>query len=622
MLRNLMLMSLLVFAACGTPGGSGRVTAADGSSPTQTPTDATQPTSPVSTVETTQTVDAGDASSLPHVALQQAFTLNVVGPQAAETGAVNPFLDYRLDVTFEHAGRKVVVPGYFAADGSAAESGAAAGTAWRAHFVPDAPGEWKYTVSFRTGAGVALAAMGTGTADGPHGKTGAVVAVAPAQGHEDTTGGPLRYVGKRYLRRAVSGAYFIKAGVNSPENLLAFGDFDQTSATHRYAPHAADWHKGDPEWQGGKGHGLIGALNYLASQGVNSIYFLTMNVTGDGNDVWPWTSKDERFRFDVSKLAQWEAVFSHADRLGVALHVITQETENDQLLDGGALGNARKLYYRELVARFAHHAGVTWNLGEENTNTAAQRDEFAAYLRGLDPYDHPIQTHTYPKEQELVFGPQIGNPDIEGASLQLDPISLVHPQTQQWIKRSTDAGRPWVVAIDEIGPSYDGLVPDSVDPNHDGVRAQVLWGNLMAGGGGVEWYFGYQHANNDLNAEDFRPRERMYAQTKHAVDFFQKYLPFATMDSRDDLVPAGLFCLAAPGKTYAVYRPRWGSAGFNLNVGSDGAKYTVDWYNPRDGGALAKGSVTMITATGGQVSLGMPPGDASQDWAVLVRRQQ
>lgn len=621
MLRNLMLAFVLVFAACGGPGASGRVSPpADQAAATQNANDETGPTSPATPADLTKVVDAGDDSKLPNVALHRPFVLNVAGPAAAETDAKNPFLDYRLDVTFVHAGRRVVVPGYFAADGSAAESGAASGTVWRAHFVPDTAGEWTYTVSFRTGPGVALGALGEGTADGPHGVTGAVNAVAPEKGKEDPTGGPLRYVGKRYLQRAADGTYFIKSGANSPENLLAFADFDQTPAKHRYAPHVADWRAGDPEWQGGKGRGLVGALNYLASQGVNSAYFLTMNVTGDGNDVWPWTSSGERYRFDVSKLAQWEIVFSHMDKLGIALHVVTQETENDQLLDGGALGNSRKLYYRELVARFGHHAGVTWNLGEENTNTAAQRDAFAAYLRGLDPYDHPIQTHTYPKEQELVFGPQIGSPDIEGASLQLDPITLVHGQTQQWIKRSSDAGRPWVVAIDEIGPAFDGLVPDSVDAGHDNVRAQVLWGNLMAGGGGVEWYFGYQHPNDDLDAEDFRPRQNMFVQTKVAVDFFQKYLPFTTMNSRDDLVTAGLFCLAAPGKTYAVYRPRWVSGAFSLNLGTDGAKYSVDWYNPRTGGALAKGSVTAVSATG-QVSLGNPPGDASQDWTALVRRQ-
>src|SRR5690606_31404304 len=121
---------------------------------------------------------------------------------------------------------------------------------------------------------------------------------------------------------------FLKAGANSPENLLAFADFDATTPTHRYLPHVSDWSAGDPEWGSGKGRGLIGALNYLAGEGINSISFLTMNVLGDGNDVWPWTGAGERYRFDCSKLDQWEIVFDHAQSLGMHLHVILHEGEN------------------------------------------------------------------------------------------------------------------------------------------------------------------------------------------------------------------------------------------------------------------------------------------------------
>jgi len=39
-----------------------------------------------------------------------------------------------------------------------------------------------------------------------------------------------------------------------------------------------DWQSGDPDWGNGKGKAIIGALNYLASQHVNSIYFLPMNI--------------------------------------------------------------------------------------------------------------------------------------------------------------------------------------------------------------------------------------------------------------------------------------------------------------------------------------------------------
>ncbi|MFH7813328.1 hypothetical protein ACH0C8_15565, partial [Acetobacter lovaniensis] len=93
--------------------------------------------------------------------------------------------------------------------------------------------------------------------------------------------------------------------------------------------------------------GIIGALNYLASMGVNSVYFITYNLDGgDGKDTWMWTSSAERWRYDVSKLDQWEIVFDHMDSLGIQMHLLTQETENDGNLGGnGNLNNIRKLYY-------------------------------------------------------------------------------------------------------------------------------------------------------------------------------------------------------------------------------------------------------------------------------------
>ena len=49
-------------------------------------------------------------------------------------------------------------------------------------------------------------------------------------------------------------------------------------------------------------------------------------------------------------------------------------------------------------------------------------------------------------------------------------MTQTHGETLKWVDRSAAAGRPWVVNLDEIGPAGDGVVPDSVDPNHDSVR--------------------------------------------------------------------------------------------------------------------------------------------------------
>ena len=55
------------------------------------------------------------------------ITITFDGPQTAETAEPNPFTDYRLDVVFKRGDKSIVVPGYFAADGDAGQTGAARG---------------------------------------------------------------------------------------------------------------------------------------------------------------------------------------------------------------------------------------------------------------------------------------------------------------------------------------------------------------------------------------------------------------------------------------------------------------------------------------------------------------
>jgi len=562
------------------------------------------------------------------------ITLTFTGPNTGENAIPNPFRNYRLNVTFAKGRKRYVVGGYYAADGNAAESSAAAGNKWRVHFVPDEQGRWSYTVSFRTGRDVALSsdpAAGSATAfDGARGRFR--VGTSDKTGRDHRAKGLLKYVGKRYLQFAETDEYFLKGGADSPENFLAYADFDGTYDTgelkrqgeatgaeflHRYNPHVRDFAPGDPTWKNGKGKGMIGALNYLASKGMNSVYFIPYNIDGgDGKDVWPWTSPDEKFRFDCSKLDQWEIVFSHMDKLGLMLHIITQEQENDQGLDGGELGPQRKLYYRELIARFAHHLALVWNLGEENTNTNAQQKAFCKYIKDLDPYDHPVVAHTFPKKIAEVYEQLLGYEYFDGPSLQTNDT---HAQTVEWIDRSASAGRQWFVSMDEIGPAHTGVKPDKDDYWHDQVRHKHLWGHLMAGGAGVEWYFGYKFPHNDLNCEDWRSREHMWELTRYALEFFHEHLPFTEMAHHDELTSVrNDYCFAKPGQIYAIYLPAGGTT--RLDLGESSATFTVRWYNPRTGGPLRSGTVGTIAGPG-SVGIGHPPRDTSKDWVTLIGRQ-
>jgi Domain of unknown function (DUF5060)/K319L-like, PKD domain/Dockerin type I domain/Putative collagen-binding domain of a collagenase len=545
-----------------------------------------------------------------------AVTLTFEGPFVSETDSPNPFTDHRLNVTFTNGDTTLVAPGYFAADGNAAESGATAGNKWRVHFSPPKIGHWFFATSFRQGPNVAADdAPNAGSPIAFDGTTGSF-AIAPSDksGRDHRGKGTLKYVDEHYLRFADSGEYFLKGGADSPENFLAYADFDDTIATHAYAPHIADWTTVDPQWRGDKGHGIIGSLNYLAGKGMNSVYFLTMNVNGDGNDVWPWISPTQRTRYDCSRLDQWNIVFSHMDTMGLALHVVTQETENDQLLDGGDLGIERRIYYRELIARFAHHLAVVWNLGEENSNTDEQRAAFADYFAAHDPYGHPVVVHTFPGAQNTVYEPLLGNMSLDGASLQIANNFVV----SEWIERSANAGRPWVVCYDEQAPASAGVVPDADDYWHDSIRKEVLWGTLMGGGAGVEYYFGYDYPHNDLNCEDWRSRDHLWDMTRIALDFFHTHLPFERMRHANDLVSAGgALCFAEVGTHYAIYLPNGQQT--NLNLESHPGEFSVRWFNPREGGPLLRGDISRIAGPG-QTAIGLPPTGSPGDWLALVEQ--
>lgn len=554
--------------------------------------------------------------------LWQSVAIDFKGPTLSETAST--FTDYRLDVTFRHSsGETLVIPGFFAADGNAANSNATSGPVWRVYFNPPESGSWTYEASFRTGDGVAAKLdRNAGTATSFDGSAGTLAIAAastnPADGDFRTDG--MIVQDGHYLVHKGSGDLFLKAGSDSPENFLGYKGFDGTyrysgAELHDYAPHLKDWKTGDPSWDGGKGKEIIGAINYLASKGVNAQYFLTMNVGGDGKDVWPWRSEatGDRLVYDVSKLDQWEKVFEHMDDKGVLMHVVTQETENDQLL--GGMTEARMVYYRELVARFGHHNGVIWNIGEENSNTTTERKAFADYIKAVDPYDHVITIHNWPGQESTVFGPLTGVASYDGVSLQ--KTTGVRAEIAKWVSASKAAGNPWAATWDEVGPPGTGILKDSATgaaANHARLRAE-MWGALTAGAAGIEWYAG----GEDQSLEDFRSRDGVWTWTAAAKDFFETYLPVQDMQQADALTSGtnvADYVIADPGKVYAIYLPDGGTA--TLDLRGQTGRFDVDWYDPRNGGALRNGSVMLVNG-GGLVSLGTPPAAAGEDWTILVR---
>ena len=551
------------------------------------------------------------------------ITLTFEGPNTTETSEPNPFTDYRLDVEFNHSdsGTRYIVPGYYAADGKAANTSAKSGNKWRVHFAPDQIGTWSYKASFTTGKHVSISDVKGVSAGYFDDKQGIFeIQVTDKAGRDLRARGRLDYVGKRYLKFVETGEYFLKEGPDAPENMLAYADFDGDFKTDgrkdelikTWQPHVKHWTAGDPVWEDDKGKGIIGAVNYLSSKGLNSFSFITMNINGDDRNVFPYLDYDERYRIDCSRMDQWEILFEYATQKGMFLHFKTMETENELLLDNGDLGPERKLYYRELIARFGHHLALNWNLGEEiNNSTTAQKKSWAQYFYDNDPYHHHIVIHNMNDPHYDLLGP---GSKLTGFSLQTDrqDFARVHERVLDYINRSDAAGKPWAVACDEPGDAEHALRPDNdAGRSHEDARKNALWGTLLAGGWGCEWYFGYKHAHSDLTCQDYSSRDSFWDYCKIALDLFvENNIPFWEMENADGLIDGGNgYVFAKEGKIYLVYQKSGKEIVLNFGEG----EFRCSLFNPRTGNMVEDN----IKIDGPQKKMITLPD--REDWLLVIR---
>ncbi len=263
----------------------------------------------------------------------------------------------------------------------------------------------------------------------------------------------------------------------------------------------------------------------------------------------------------------------HHFELGMQLMVITQEEENEQL--PGKMTTLRKLYYRELIARFAHHHAILWDLSEEMDRWRYYKTpditEICDWFKKVDPWQHPTQYVRWKGEiipEDKGYARLLGFPNLDGTAMQHD-AEHTHSETLRWVDASAKAGHKWLVGLIEINPTSTGVVPDKNAYEHDVIRKNSIWGNLMAGGSGTAFFFGYEYPNT--------------------------------------------------GEVYAVYLPDGGSV--ELDPSQASGNFEIKWYDPRHGGELQEGSVRTVSG-GSRRSLGQAPKDPQADWAVLVRRPQ
>ena len=255
----------------------------------------------------------------------------------------------------------------------------------------------------------------------------------------------------------------------------------------------------------------------------------------------------------------------------------------------------------------------------------------AQHIADLDAYGHPIVVHTYPDQQDKVYRPLARRKEFRAsrrvpAEQQRPRLSFAGGQVGACIRR----GRNTVDRQLRRSPAPPAKAcpptpatpacPENFDnPSIDDTRKYALWGTLMAGGGGVEYYFGYKLPQNDLVCEDWRSRDRSWDYCRIALDFFRDHaIPFHEMTNADQLVgnpkhDNSAYCFAKPGSLYLVYLPDGGERVLDLKAAN--GSFEVHWFNPRTGGELLHGGKV---AAGNETSLSAP--DSDGDWLAAVRR--
>jgi hypothetical protein len=316
-------------------------------------------------------------------------------------------------------------------------------------------------------------------------------------------------------------------------------------------------------------------------------------------------------RFDVEYWKKFERMLRHARGLDLIISVVLDW--NDSRVHPAAASEDEHRYFRYAANRLGAFSNITWDLGDDISlyRDLAWSHKMGTYLYESDPYHHLATDHPVDNKHQDRTAPWFGFTSFQEWSRPQHEWML----NQRRIQEKT--GRIIPQANEEYG--YEDHYPKWAQNYPDGANAENMrrtaWEIYMAGcyqttgetarrgtgywpdtGGG--WVNG--------RGDDSMVMLRGYA---HLVEFFTGFAWWKT-NPHDELVNKGAYCLAEPGRCYAIYLPRGGKATVQLQKG----RYRANWFNPRSG------KTRPLTAAVGPTWTS-PDAPDYGDWALLLRKE-
>jgi hypothetical protein len=490
----------------------------------------------------------------------------------------NPFTDAVLDGWFESAdgSRRWQVEGFCdAGDGSI----------FRIRFMPPAAGDYKYFVEYHQGSGSTTS-------------TGTFHAI---DGHRR---GPVRV---------------------DPQNRWHF-IWEGTREHYFFNGTTAYWLMG---WQDDsiiqssieRLHKLKINRIRVTVAGRTNLFYGEPIMTGPNWTVfitpWPVQNAKDIFhpgfdysRFHVAYWQKFDRALRYARERDMVISLVLDM--NDSRVHPAALSADEYRFIRYAIDRFGAFSNITWDLGDD-----------------LDGYRGRLWTH--------IIGTLVKRWDSHGHLATSHPINPDYlDRTSDWFdftsfqewsrnqhafmlgqrKQQKKLGRIVPQANEEYGyeDHYPLWAPPPDSESADALR-RTAWDIVMAGAyqttgesarrGTNVWPDtggGWMNGRGDNTMTMLQGYARM-------VDFFTSFEWWKT-EPHDELVDSGNYCLAEPGKVYAIYLPRGGKVTVRLPLGI----FDVTWFDPSTGEKIA-----LPSAQGPMWS--SPSAPDNSDWALLLQKK-
>lgn len=318
-------------------------------------------------------------------------------------------------------------------------------------------------------------------------------------------------------------------------------------------------------------------------------------------------------RFNLPYWQKWERMMRFARERDLVISVIFDIASNKAHPLAGSEDERR--YFRYAVARLAAFPNLTWDLGDD---IDGYRDEVWTHatgtaLMGWDPYQHLATSHpAHCCERQDRGSAWFGFTSLQEWSRRQHELML----SQREVQKKT--GRIIPQTNEEYG--YEDHYPRWA-PRPEGESAEALrrvaWDIAMAGAYGTAGESCRQGTNVwpdtgggwvNGRGDDQMTMLNGYA---HILEFFHLF-EWWNAEPHDELVSRGDYCLAQPGRFYAIYLPEPGKVTVTLEPG----RYKGTWFRAATGQTFAvEGPIEGPQWTS-------PPSPGMSDWALLLERER